>query len=128
MSVNGPGSFALQRRTDHRVSGRSLTIDARRKNGEVDFRGPYVHGRRGDWFLYLSWGTVDDVGAFAMFRRAKLMLGAVDRTVIRTANRSGYRLVGTLSLTGGDGGPRCAAVLPPAIAWSAGVARHLKPR
>ena len=33
-------------------------------NGEPDFRGPYVHGRRGERFVYLSWGEVDDDGTF----------------------------------------------------------------
>jgi Family of unknown function (DUF5990) len=97
----------------------NLTIDAMSKDGKVDFRGPYVHGKRGDRFLYLSWGTIDEDGGFEMFRRAKLMLSAVDGAVIRAANRAGHRLVGTLGLTGGDGGPRCAAVRPPAIAWTA---------
>lgn len=43
----------------------------------TDVRGPYVQGRPGGRFVYLSWGTVDDSGAFDMFRRAKLMLDAV---------------------------------------------------
>src|SRR5258707_7722563 len=33
-------------------------------DGEPDFRGPYVHGRRGERFLYLSWGEVDGDGTF----------------------------------------------------------------
>jgi hypothetical protein len=88
-------------------------------DGEIDFRGPFVHGKRGDRFLYLSWGTVGEANTFGMFRRAKLMLSAVDRAVLRAASRSGQRLVGRLGLTGGDGGPRCAAVRPPAITWTA---------
>ncbi len=43
-------------------------------DGEVDFRGPYVNGRRGERFVYLVWGEVDDGGTFAMFRRLKLHL------------------------------------------------------
>ena len=85
----------------------------------VDFRGPHVQGRRGDRFLYLSWGTVDDNGTFAMFRRAKLMLAAVDRDVLDAAEQPGHRLQATLSLTGGDGEPRCAALRPPAVSWTA---------
>jgi Family of unknown function (DUF5990) len=46
--------------------------------GEHDVRGPAVHGRRGERFLYLSWGTRSEDGGFAMFRRAKLMLDEVD--------------------------------------------------
>jgi len=84
-----------------------------------DFRGPHVHGRRGDRFLYLSWGTVDEDATFAMFRRAKLMLGAIEQDVLVAAAQPGYRLVATLGLTAGDGGPRCAALRPPAISWTA---------
>ncbi len=53
-----------------------------------------------------------------MFRRAKLMLTAVDPAVVLAADADGRRLVGALRLTGGDGGPRCAAVRPPAIEWT----------
>jgi hypothetical protein len=78
-----------------------------------------VQGPKGERFVYLSWGTVDESGAFEMFRRAKLMLGAIEGDLISAADRPGHRLVGTLGLTGGDGGPRCAAVRPPMIDWTA---------
>ena len=36
-------------------------------DGAIDFAGPFVHGKRGERFLYLSWG--DGSGdAFTMFR------------------------------------------------------------
>jgi Family of unknown function (DUF5990) len=44
------------------------------KDGQRDFRGPAVHGRRGDRFIYLTWGNLDETGTFQMFRRAKLIL------------------------------------------------------
>lgn len=74
-----------------------------------DFRGPAVHGKRGERFLYLTWGAPsgDDWG---MFRRAKLMLDP--------AYADASVLVGTLALTDENGGPRCARVVPPAIEWS----------
>ena len=84
-----------------------------------DFRGPHVQGKRGERFLYLSWGGVGDDGTFAMFRRAKLMLGVIDPSVLDVAAHPGHRLEAALSLTGGDGAPRCAAVRPPAISWTA---------
>ena len=92
-------------------------LDATAPDG--DLRGPYVQGRRGHRFVYLSWGAVDRSGTFEMFRRAKLMLGAIDRSVLEAAAQSGHRLEATLGLTGGDGGPRCAAVRPPDINWTA---------
>ncbi|GAA1298103.1 hypothetical protein Psi02_57830 [Planotetraspora silvatica] len=87
--------------------------------GGVDLRGPHIQGRPGGRFIYLSWGTVDDAGVFSMFRRAKLMLDAVDAETVDAAVRSG-RLLGRLRLTDGKGEPLCAAVRPPRIEWTAG--------
>jgi len=83
------------------------------------FRGPYVQGRRDARFFYLSWGAVDEDRRFTMFRRAKLMHDAIDPAVASTAAEPGHLLLATLALTGGDGGPKCAAVRPPAISWTA---------
>ena len=44
----------------------------------LDFKGPAAHGERGDRFLYLTWGNIDDNGDSDMFRRAKLMLNRID--------------------------------------------------
>jgi hypothetical protein len=87
-------------------------------DGGLDIRGPAVHGRRGDRFLYLSWGTRSGDGGFTMFRRAKLMLDSVDQATLQAADQSGS-LLASLSLTAPDGSPRCAAVRPPDISWSA---------
>ena len=86
--------------------------------GELDVRGKAVHGRRGDRFLYLSWGTRSGPEAFTPFRRAKLMLDSVDQETLRKA-AAGDGLVAALCLTAADGSPVCAAVRPPKITWSA---------
>ena len=83
----------------------------------VDFRGPAVQGRRGERFIYLTWGDVGPNQEFEMFRRAKLMLDRVDQQLIARAVDAG-RLAVTVDLTDERGGPRCARVDPPAIAWS----------
>src|SRR5215510_5073323 len=88
------------------------------KDGSVDFRGPSVQGKRGDRFVYLTWGHVGPGGTFEMFRRAKLMLDRVAPELVEVAVTTG-RLDARVDLTGDDGGPRCARVDPPAIAWSA---------
>ena len=82
-----------------------------------DFRGPAVHGTRGDRFLYLTWGDLVD-GRFEMFRRGKLMLDRIDPAVVAAALEGGRTLVATVSLTDDKGGPRCARFDPPAIGWS----------
>ncbi|MDF6040871.1 DUF5990 family protein [Streptomyces sp. JH14] len=84
----------------------------------TDVKGPYVQGRPGGRFIYLSWGTVDASGAFTMFRRAKLMLDAVPSEVLDAAARGGL-LVGRLGLTDACGAPLCSRVVPPAVAWTA---------
>jgi Family of unknown function (DUF5990) len=97
----------------------NLTIDTVTKDGALDFRGPFVHGKRGDRFLYLSWGTVDDRDHFEMFRRAKLMLDTVPDDLLRSALTPSHRLVGTVRMQHDNGMPRCAATRPPAIEWTA---------
>lgn len=94
-----------------------LDIDAVERGDDLDFRGPAVHGRRGDRFVYLTWGEVDAEGEFEMFRRAKVMLNRIDPTLMDAAFRADG-LVAHVDLTGRGGGPLCARVDPPAITWS----------
>jgi hypothetical protein len=84
----------------------------------ADFKGPYIQGPPGQRFVYLSWGTVDDSQTFALFRRAKLLLGSVPPAVIAQAVEKGV-LVGRLGLADARGNPLCAAVRPPTIEWTA---------
>jgi hypothetical protein len=88
--------------------------------GIVDLRGPAVHGRRGERFLYLTWGDVGVDGTFAMFRRAKLMVADIDVDLLRAAADGGGTLVASLGLTDEHGCPRCARVRPPVIRWRVG--------
>jgi hypothetical protein len=101
----------------------NFTVDTVTKDGSLDLRGLFVQGKRGDRFLYLSWGTVDDANHFEMFRRAKLMFDAVPDEVLRSAQALGHRLVGTVNMTHDDGMPRCAAVRPPVIEWTVDTSR-----
>ena len=87
--------------------------------GGWDFRGPYVQGKRGERFVYLSWCNLPPGGDPEMFRRAKLHLSCLAPDLIAAAAETGHALVGRLSLTDGRGGPRCASLRPPAMAWSA---------
>jgi len=96
-----------------------IDVKARvRGEGDTDFSGPFVKGKRGERFLYLSWGTVAKDGTFTLFRAAKLWLSEVDASVIHEAMLPGHRLVGALGLTDRKGHPLCASVRPPAIVWS----------
>ena len=96
----------------------TVDVDVVRTDGTLDFRGPAVQGRRGERFVYLTWGNVDADGGFEMFRRAKLMLDRIEPALVESAlAHDGLRA--RVDLTGDGGGPRCARVDPPAIEWSA---------
>lgn len=88
-------------------------IDVLKGTSGIDFRGPAVQGRRGERFVYLTWGHVDDDGAFTMFRRAKLMLN--DAEPLLSTETSSLRVIATVDLTDERGGPRCARLSPPAL-------------
>ncbi|MFB9906912.1 DUF5990 family protein [Allokutzneria oryzae] len=77
-----------------------------------DFRGPFVHGRKGERFLYLVWRHLPEGGEPEVFRRAKLLL-----TGVVPVPGEGETLVGALGLTDGRGGPLCAGVRPPVVTW-----------
>lgn len=79
----------------------------------VDFRGPYVQGKRGDRFVYVSWGLADDPDDFGMYRRAKVILDEIP-----TALLDGSDLVASIQGTSADGGPVCARVRPESVAWT----------
>ena len=84
-------------------------FDVAIKNGK--FGGPFIHGQRGERFVYLSWGEVDGDG-FRMFRRAKLHVDHID-----TTEADGRTVEGRLGLKDQKGHPLCASVRPPVIEW-----------
>ena len=85
---------------------------------DADLKGPQIQGPPGKRFVYLTWGVVDEVGAFRMFRRAKLWLDDVPAATMARACDGGV-LVGRLGLSDETGWPVCATVRPPRIRWSA---------
>jgi hypothetical protein len=94
-----------------------LDVAAREVDGLLDVGGPWVHGRPGARFLYLSWGRVGG-DTFAMFGRAKLLFGDIPTALLRAAFSGDGVLVAELGLTDAEGGPRCARVRPPDVVWS----------
>jgi hypothetical protein len=92
-------------------------ITSREVDGLLDVGGPWVHGRPGARFLYLSWGTVDGA-EFGMFRRAKLLFEDIPGDLMRGAHDGRGVLVARLGLTDAAGGPLCSRVRPPEITWT----------
>jgi hypothetical protein len=86
-----------------------VDVEVLERDGVLDFRGPAVHGRRGERFVYLTWG--EGAGsAYTMFRRAKLMLDDVPDPCAST-------VTARVHLTDERGLPRCARLRPPALSW-----------
>jgi hypothetical protein len=109
---------------EHPADGDDLTwrFEAQLLQGP-DLRGPYVHGKPGARFFYLSWSRSIVYGSWARptdgrFRRAKLMIDAIPADVLIAAEDTALR--GRFGLTMADGSPLCAAVRPPAVEWTAG--------
>ncbi len=86
-------------------------------NGEPDFRGTYVHGRRGERFIYLSWGEVDEHGTFIMFRRLKLHLAPLMEHSSADTVLAAKKIQAVLELTDTRGRPLAASVRPPWVTW-----------
>src|SRR5258708_7338083 len=96
----------------------SFTITmVRADDGQIDFRGPVVQGKRGARFIYLSWGVLLPDGQFQMFRRAKMRLSALTEMGIADAAESGTVVEAVVNLTGDRGQPICASLRPPQISW-----------
>jgi hypothetical protein len=84
-------------------------------DGSPDFRGPYVNGRRGERFIYLSWGELGTNGELTLFRRAKLHLAPL---VDQHPNLAGAkRFLAILDLSDAWGRPISASVRPPWVTW-----------
>jgi hypothetical protein len=84
----------------------SWTVEVTTKvapDGALDFGGPYVHGKRGERFVYLSWSA----GRDRMFRRAKLMLAEAPVADAVTAR---------IGMTDSCGMPICARLRD--VTWS----------
>src|SRR5438067_2227531 len=96
----------------------SFTINIVRANdGQIDFRGSVVQGKRGARFIYLSWGNLFPDGQFHMFRRAKIPLSALTEMGIADAAETGTIVEAVVNLTGARGQPICASLRPPQISW-----------
>ena len=90
----------------------TVDIEVRETDHGRDFRGPAVQGKRGERFVYLTWGELPGgPETYAMFRRAKLMLAELPE---------GAEAVADVHLTDDGGMPRCARLLPPALTWREG--------
>ena len=77
-------------------------------DGEQDFSGTAVHGKRGERFFYLSWSG-EKAGRCEMFRRTKIHLRELIPALLSRALKGGV-LVARVHAVAKDGGPASASV------------------
>ncbi len=106
-------------------------------DGDIDFRGPYVHGRKGDRFLYVVWGALKPTDEFERFARAKLILNDIPSELLPTPtevagaeasagadgeldehHESGSAIVCDMQATNQKGQPASGTLRAPAVSWS----------
>ncbi|WP_420642198.1 DUF5990 family protein [Candidatus Leptofilum sp.] len=81
-----------------------------------DWKGPFVHGRPGERFLYLNWGR-EQANGWHNVRRAKIPLRLIPTELVETAVAQNKILHGTLTGLARDGGPIAASVKT--VQWQA---------
>ena len=89
----------------------------RLEDGTADFFGPFAQGKRGERFVYLSWGVCAREGEFRMFRRAKIQLSHLTWKTVQAHITAARPIVARLTLTDCKGCPLCATVKEPHIRW-----------
>lgn len=116
----GVGRFTdpigLVRGDTHRVDWR-VEVRVVWRDGEPDFRGPHVDGKRGDRHIYLDWFNREPDGQLKLFRRAKVMLEGLDPSVVEHAERTGAPVVCTIELTNAKGLPTTARFRADDLYW-----------
>ena len=93
------------------------TIGVTGEDDATDFRGPFVHGPKGDRFLYLSWVGIRDG---ALHARIKLKLADIDPALLAQPADTGTTLTGRVQLVNAQGKPASGTVRPPQVTWSLG--------
>lgn len=90
---------------------------SQKKDGSLNFLGPYTYGSSTQRFLYLSWGEQQPDGTYTMFRRAKIHLSHLSWHDVSKALNANTPLTAELTLTDSRGGPLCASVDADHIQW-----------
>lgn len=105
------------------TDGRSTVIEftllievKQEKDGSPNFLGPYVHGKKGDRFLYLVW--YNKIGRLKeTFRRAKIKLAPLTWVTVLSAIKTGQPIVAAINLTDAKGHPVCASLKAANLTW-----------
>ncbi len=95
-----------------------LDIDVIDAGGALDFKGVWVHGKKFDRFLYLSWGIPGPSEPFLMFARAKVKLADIPDHVLAHGLEPGRLVVCDLQATNSKGQPSSGTLRAPVVHWS----------
>lgn len=121
--------FAVQRGRDELLPPYAQTTESlsfalavrlgpARADRSFNFLGPYAQGTPDDRFVYVNSGVRARQVDTPWERRAKIKLGGIPRELVEAAAGVPHRAVQAhIQGTMRDGGPVCASVAPPALAW-----------
>jgi len=100
------------------ASSASWTLEATVRDTPhgIDLTGPYIQGRPGGRFIYLSWLSDQGPGPLGMFRRGKISLETIPTQVLDHAKHGG-RIGVRVRLTDDRGNPACATFGSASAAW-----------
>lgn len=82
------------------------------RSDDGDVRGPFVHGKRGDRFLYVVWGVGAAADDFERFGRTKLLFNDVPPEVWSADLRCEFEAANEKD------GLALASVRPPRVRWT----------
>jgi hypothetical protein len=93
-----------------------LRVIKNTQTGQTDFRGPFVHGKVGERFLYLCWGERPGQ-TWEGFRRAKLPLRYLSQELLEKALHTGTPISVHLNMTDEKGIPLTASIKEHVMEW-----------
>lgn len=94
-----------------------IVVRVARRQGELDYRGPQVDGKRGNRHIYINWLNREIGGELRLFRRGKIMLDGLDPDLIDRAESTDAALTCSVSLTNDKGHPTTRAFRPHELDW-----------
>ena len=83
----------------------------------LDFRGDHVHGRKGDRFVYLSWGLDGGTEPYVMLARAKIKLAGIPVELLPSDGADPAGIECRVAATNAKDQPASGTIKTEAISW-----------
>ena len=94
-----------------------IVVRVAKRNGEFDYHGPQVEGRRGNRYIYINWLNREIGGELRLFRRGKIALDGLDPNLVESAESTGATLTCSVNLTNDRGQPTTSHFRPHELNW-----------